>query len=282
MGNILLGWPNRIDAATLSGGSWNASLPLANLQTSEQAVVARSTNATTGSTQFDIDLGATRSLRALALVNHNLSQAATWKVSLGTSSGGSQVYAGSFQSAWALTFSEGGIEWEANNWWGAGVGDEYTGHPFIAPFILSASYDARYVRVEISDATNAAGYVQIGRVYVGGGFVPTYNAAYGLQDSWVDLSSIESADNGALFATPRRRQRRTRFELGYLSLDEGAILYELARRQGTVYEVLYLPDSADYQAAQRYGYLGRLRELQPLEYPYPRARATAFEVEELL
>lgn len=282
MANLLLGWPNRIDVATLSGGSWNASLPLNNLKTRELAVVARSANATTGSTQFDIDLGATRSLRALALVNHNLSQAATWKVSLGTSSGGSQVYAGSFQSAWALTFAEGGIEWEANNWWGAGVGDEYTGHPFIAPFILAASYDARYVRVEISDATNAAGYVQIGRVFVGGGFVPTYNAAYGLQDSWVDLSSTESADNGALFATVRRRQRRTRFELGYTSLDEGAILYELARRQGTVYDVLYLPDLADYQVAQRYGYLGRLRELQPLEYPYPRARAIAFEVEELL
>jgi hypothetical protein len=282
MGNLLIGWPNRIDASTLSGGTWSTSLPLNNIKSQELALVARSTAATTASTQFIADLGTTRSLRAFALVNHNLSQNATWKVSLGTTSGGAEVYAGSFQAVWALTFAEGGIEWEANNWWGAGVGDGYTGHPFIAPYLLPASYDARYVKVEIDDTTNSAGYVQIGRAFIGGGFVPTYNASYGLQDAWTDLSTAQRSDSGAVFSTKRRRARQTRFALNYTSLDEGAILYEIVRRQGTVYDVLYLPNVSDYQAAQRYGYLGLLRELSALEYPYPNARAMAFAVEEML
>jgi hypothetical protein len=282
MGNLLIGWPNRIDASTLSGGTWSTSLPLNNIKSQELALVARSTAATTASTQFIADLGTTRSLRAFALVNHNLSQNATWKVSLGTTSGGAEVYAGSFQAVWALTFAEGGIEWEANNWWGAGVGDGYTGHPFIAPYLLPASYDARYVKVEIDDTTNSAGYVQIGRAFIGGGFVPAYNASYGLQDAWTDLSTAQRSDSGAVFSTKRRRARQTRFALNYTSLDEGAILYEIVRRQGTVYDVLYLPNVSDYQAAQRYGYLGLLRELSALEYPYPNARAMAFAVEEML
>lgn len=281
----MLGWPNRIDAATLSGGSWLSSLPLNNLKTMELAAVARSSNDATASTQFIADLGQARSLRAVALANHNLSAAATWKVSLGTTSGGSEVYAGSFQGAWSLSFAEGDIEWEADNWWGAGVGDEYQGHPFMAVYLFSTagvSYDARYVKVEISDTSNSANYVQIGRCFIGGGFIPTINMSLGLQDSWAELSSAEYADNGAKFSTNRRRQRQTNLLLDHIPLSEGATLYEMVRRQGTVYDTLYVPDVADYTMTQRYGYLATMRQLSALEYPYVSRQSLAIALEEML
>ena len=73
MSNLFLGWPNRIDEAALSGGAWLSGLPLANLKERALSKVCRSVNASTGSTVIDLDLGRARSLRALALQNHNLS-----------------------------------------------------------------------------------------------------------------------------------------------------------------------------------------------------------------
>jgi hypothetical protein len=77
----LYGWPLYSDAGVtytpaLTGGSWEPLLPLTNLQDRRLAKVARSTDAAITSTKFDTDLGVTRALRLLALVNHNFSSAA--------------------------------------------------------------------------------------------------------------------------------------------------------------------------------------------------------------
>lgn len=125
-------------------------------------------------------------------------------------------------------------------------------------------------------------YVQIGRMFVGSGFSPDYNAAPGLQDAWSDLSAVEFSDSGAMFANARRRRRSVSFVLRALSHDESAIIHEMQRRLGTFGEVLYLPDPADYATSQRYGFIGRLRELSPIEYPWPRIRSAPFAIEELL
>jgi hypothetical protein len=71
--NITLGWNNRTDGGTLSGGSWLASLPLTNLQNRQVQKVARSSNTAVSSTQFQIDLGQARNIGVLALVVHNIS-----------------------------------------------------------------------------------------------------------------------------------------------------------------------------------------------------------------
>jgi len=78
MSNILLAYNNRADAATFSGGSWVASgdVALANLGTKDLGELARSSSAAVTSTRFRFDLAASRSLRALGLLNHNLSTAA--------------------------------------------------------------------------------------------------------------------------------------------------------------------------------------------------------------
>lgn len=73
MSNITLAWQNRTDEGTLSGGSWLATLPLTNLQNRQVQKVARSSAATTASTQFQIDLGQSRTIGVIALVVHNIS-----------------------------------------------------------------------------------------------------------------------------------------------------------------------------------------------------------------
>lgn len=81
MANIFLAWQNRVDEGTLSGGSWNASLPLTNLQNRQVQKVARSTNATVASTQFAINLGQAQAIGVVALVVHNISVSGYYRVS---------------------------------------------------------------------------------------------------------------------------------------------------------------------------------------------------------
>jgi hypothetical protein len=51
---------------------------------------------------------------------------------------------------------------------------------------------------------------------------------------------------------------------------------------GTLDEVLYVPDPADAAHSQRYGFLGHLRQLSPIEYPFVLKRSIAFELGEKL
>lgn len=85
MANCLFGWPVYSDVGvtyspSLSGGSWLAALPLANLQDRRLAKVARSTNDAQASTMFEVDLGVARAVRLVGLPVHNLSTAAKWRV----------------------------------------------------------------------------------------------------------------------------------------------------------------------------------------------------------
>lgn len=281
-GNLFLAYPNRIDAATLTGGSWAAALPLNNLKTSQITQVARTSDDALASTKFSADLGTARSLRAFALVNHNLSQSALWKVKLGTTSGGAELLDTGWVSVWQMAFDTDLLMWESPSWW-IGIGsDEYLGHPFAAIQCLTDWYEARYVTIEIDDTTNPAGYVQIGRAMIAGGVMPTVNAAYGLRDSWKDYSSMQRAESGAAWPIARRRARSVEFVLEWLSLIEAATLHEMQRMLGTVGEVLYVFDSTDAEATQRYGFLGRLRELSPIEYPFPRYKKMPFAIDEVM
>lgn len=72
MANVFLAWQNRIDSASLSGGSWSAGLPLANLQSPVIQRVARSSSASTAATQFLVDLGVARPIGVMALIAHTI------------------------------------------------------------------------------------------------------------------------------------------------------------------------------------------------------------------
>ena len=82
--SIVIGYLNRIRSAVLTGGSWLAAAPLTELQTRSRARCARSSNALTTSTQFDIDLGSAMACQGFAIPNHNASSAAQWRITAGT------------------------------------------------------------------------------------------------------------------------------------------------------------------------------------------------------
>lgn len=75
MGRPIIGFPNLIDDATLTGGSYESTLPRANVADRRPKVVARTTDDATASTQFDADLGSGKRVDMAALFGHNISLA---------------------------------------------------------------------------------------------------------------------------------------------------------------------------------------------------------------
>jgi len=277
--NIGIGYRNRAETGvTITGGSWLAALPASNMLTADRADVARSTNALTTSTLVDIDLGQLRELRAFALAGHTISQAGTWRVRLGTSSGASDVWDSSGQAAWYLPFTSP-EEWEAPNWWGL-TQQDYMGHPYAAMIVAPRAYQARYLRISIDDTTNAIGYVQVARLWAGDLWQPALNAIQGLQHGWADLSNVDRSAAGSPLVNRRRRYRTASLQYVALSPDEAAAAAEIKRRAGIAGEVLYVPEPMDYQFTQRYGFIGRLSSTPALQWSGWRLHSTAFELEE--
>lgn len=284
-GNVFLGWPNRLadTGTTLSGGSWLVALPLNNLLDRTPTVIARSSNTLLASTQFDMTLTESRVLKSFALVNHNLSLSATWRIKLGTSLGASDVYDSGALQVWRMSFDSDLLEWESNSWWEGDYDDDYIGHPFAAIHLAGSTPSARYLRIEINDTTNPAGYIQIGRLFAGSGITPIYNMGYGMSDTWENASVAETSIGGSEYFDVRRSNRAVKFTLGTLNQDaEFKYFYEMQRRLGTTGEVLYLPDQTDMTACQMTGFVGRLRQLAAFEYPYYKFRSLGFEIKELL
>lgn len=258
---FILAYPNLVtESVSFSGGSWLATAPASNVGTRALADTARSTDASTPFTKIIIDHGSAKSARALAICRHNLSSAATITWKRGTTSGASDVADSGAIAAWRFTPYA------------------YDGALYDAQILMSAATSARYELIEISDATNTDNYVEIGRVFIGPVFESTYNPSYGLRDKHEDLSTIAIADGGADWITERRRSRAVSFALNWLSLSEGDTVHEMEQILGTTGEVLYLPYTDTPARMQRYGMLGRMRELSGIEYPQSLTRGKGFEI----
>lgn len=260
---FILGFPNRMDdAPTVSGGSWLAAAPVTNVGTWPLAETARSSDATTASTKIQVDHGAAVTARALILMRHNLSSAATVTWKRGTTAGASDVVSSGAIAAWRFTPRA------------------YDGAVYDAQVLLGAEYSARYDTIEIDDTANTDGYVEVGRLMICPVFEPTYNPSFGLRDGHVEYSTKARTQNGADWVTPRRRLREVQFALNWLTLAEGRTLHEMQQMEGTTSEVVYLPYSDTPGDMQRFGLVGTLRELSGVEYPQTQTRGVGFAIDQ--
>lgn len=163
-------------------------------------------------------------------------------------------------------------------------GDEPTtwGSKYNALAVFDA-VSARYGTIEINDTANAAGYIAIGRLFMGGGIQPARNMGReSLASGRVDRSTQVEAVSGTLYGSARARQRQEDFELRWLTQTEADRIHEMQDEIGVLGEVVYVPDPADMAHSQRYGGLGLLRELSRIEYPFVNTRAVAVRWREKL
>jgi hypothetical protein len=288
MANLKLLWRNlaRLNHATLSGGSWQGALPLANLQNTVIAKVARSASLSLASTKINIDLGATAlGYDTVALVNHNLSSTALIRITLSNVSDYSVLsYDSGWLFAYAPLYAPDVLMWEEDNWYFGTVADDDLDkyqRTFFA--VLDPVQTARYARIEIDDGANADGYFQAGRMLLGQALTFSVNYDFGSGLGWVDDSVISRSLSGAIYADKRKKRRRFTFKSAFIS-DNTAYseVFEMQGLLGVSGEVLVIADADDTLNGFRRNFLGRLATLDAIEHYKADLNSAAFTIEELI
>lgn len=249
---------------TFSGGSWLTALPLSNLADRDLSFVARSSDDSQASTTILIDHGSAKAARVLQIVGHNLSSSATIRWDRGSTSGGTEVVSGTPQNVWAFTpLSYDGVQYQTS------------------PVVQASQTSARYEKITINDEYNEDGYIQLGYLWISTIWQPTYDMTYGIKDGIIDLSVKDRSDGGNLWVTRKRRLRTVSFALPRLSLTEGAQLHDFQVSLGITEPILYLPNITSAEEMQRFGMIGTLEEMSPIDYPYYANRSVGLTITEL-
>lgn len=226
--NVRLIYDNAADRATLAASpALVSTLPVTNLQDPSRSRPARTT-----STATQVITGGWSVLEmvgSMALSRHNLSSGATLQLELFSGAGltGSLL----FDSGEALAVSAFG--WGEFGWgmtgWGGSVFDSW---PDRFSNLYFTAVLARSFRLTIKDASNAAGYLQMGRLFLGPYFEPVSNMSYGLTCGPQEDSRQTRTDGGTLRTDPQGSYRHWSFDLDWVEPAERATLTEILRLKG--------------------------------------------------
>lgn len=259
MSNLILGYNNLIDTATLSGGSWLAQLPLTNLQNRLLSKAAWSTNDAAASTLINIDLGSAKAVRAFGAIKTNIS-----------GSGATYRLRGSDDNTFATSLYDSGTI-AAN----AQTPDLIIG--------LSSTITARYWRLEFVDTENVENAVKIGRLFIGPALAPADNYSFGAEIGYQSRTGVQSSLSGVDVFDFRLGRRLFSFAFDWLTAPEAYTqVLELQRICDISGELLLIVDPADTTYNQRRHYLGRLQQLSPIKNPYLTHHQAGFEVLEII
>lgn len=273
------------DAGSVSGGSWAASLPLANLRTQQPTEVARTTGLASTSTRFTVDMGAARPVGMFALVNHNLTGGSTVRFRLSNASDGSAPLIDVQGPGREPNVPFGTLPWGEFAW--DGYAAEVAPGGNITMFRANTPQSGRYIVVEIFDAANPDGYVEIGRFMAGLPFVPRYNMGYGAALSFVDPSTKTRSIGGALWCDAKAKWRRLSVSFPAMDrVDALGRVYDLQNNLGVTRELLVVYDPGEIGGIRaRRTLYGSLESLEPIVEDNPSVDApftTSITVEELI
>jgi hypothetical protein len=282
---IQFSFTNAADAATLSAGSWLAGAPLTNLQQDRLSLRARSTNDDAASTQLRIDLGSASALvRLVAFARHNMTPAATYRVTAGTTAGASNVYDSGTLDVWPAAYSSLDLAWEDPNFWtGQITAAEAEGYPISLIHNCGANIQARYWTIYFTDTANPDNYVELARLWMGVLWSPQRNYSHGAQFGWEARDVNEYSLGGALYSERRSPARVLRVTLKGLNATEAyGVILDAQRRLGTAGQFWVIPEPGDLARAHKRNFMAHFRKIDPITQALARLHENALELEEVL
>jgi hypothetical protein len=285
MANAFAGFGNLADRAVFSGGSFQATLPITNLNLRQLGLVARTTDLAYASTVIEFDLTSLEQIRAVALVNHNLSFDAQYRLTIAeTSDLLNPTHVSDVEYVWPGVYRTEDLDFEAENWWsGQYLLREIAATRPLLPIVLASAIWGRFGKLELFDSGNSAGFVQAGRPFIGGGWQPVRNMLGGAGIGFSTSTTSEEAASGALFFDRKTSRREVQFTIDSMTDDEAmAGPFEMMRQMGIDGEVLFCWDPADLKHALRRTFLGHLRELSPIQYPWHNRGVVPVAIQELI
>lgn len=280
---MLLGGP-KSDQAALSGGSWQPLLPLANLQDPRLRKVARSTDLALASTKFFIDLGGVETFRAIVAGPTNLRRSFGYRIR----NYEDETYAAvGYDSGWITTATRidyGTLPYGAPYWWDGLVPypDTTRSGPSII-HIFDENVAARFWSIEIDADGNPDGFVDIGRLFMAGHYVPSLNYGYDRNSfSYADNTLRATTLNGASIERERVNPREFQFGLDLLPEAEAfGVLLPFVRETGFANEVFVIPDPDDATHMQDRSFFAKIRQMDALTQAMFGRASTGFQLREI-
>ena len=247
------------------------ALAIENTQNSLRSRVWRSANLATQVITGTI----TAEASGFAIARHNFSALATVQLVLKKSA--------------AVVYDSGAVEVGQTvpaGTWRAGI-DAYGG-----------TYDARFetqiyskwfaptafdeYEITITDATNPAGYMQFGQLFLGLSFEPAYGMSYGMQMQWLEQTEHQRTDGGSLRSEgTHAKHRRISFALDWLGdADRRTVLGDFLSvgKRGDVFLSAY-PETGGMLEIEHAFVCKRMDDLR-FGHPFAYNWASAFNFEE--
>lgn len=195
---------------------------------------------------LDINLGSAQSIGLVALLAETLA------------GGTVTITAGAAQGA--TTYNSGALS-------------VYSGADFAHTF---AAVSHQWWRITVS----AAG--TIGRVFIGPRYRPAYNIDWSRSIQIESRTQVSESLDGQEFFESRPSRRVWRAKFSWLNDAEAFQWYAIQQAQDVSGEVYLIDDDADTTYRGQRNFLGRLRTLDAIEYPYLSTHAVGLEIAELL
>lgn len=274
MANLRILYDNLADrAASLTANTEAGTLVAANLLTDIKTEVHR----TTGTTAiYTLTWAAAQTFNMALLAFCNLTAAATIKAQVYTNVAdpGPALDTGALTAAGYAPYVPDGGSIGVNGFpYGA----------FVNAPIYFASTPGKKLVITVSDAGNAAGYIEAGRIACGAYWSPASNAGYGHQLSPKSNTQPKRSNAGDLRTERRPVSRGLRLDLSRITLAaDRATLYEILRGNG-MYRAVFLslfPCDADAALEQAHQIYGRLND-SALSHPSFGLYAAPLEIEEI-
>ena len=263
MSNIILGYGSVIaNAGTLTGGTYEATLPLTNARTDILAAVARTT--TDAEITVTIPFTTNQEVGCIAICNHNFSADAQVAFVV-KNSGGTLIASGTIKPRINTTRNS------------------------ILTFWLEANVTTcQSIEITITDTSNPDTYLEFGHIFVGKQFEVSVNAEYGaLSNGVADMGSNTFTKNGVKFSDVRQKLRTATFTLAWLDETESLEVINMKQLCGITSPIVYGLSRPTYAALvpdeknSAFTFIGVMSELDALSATNFQCYSTQFQIKEL-
>jgi hypothetical protein len=246
--------------ATPVPGQW--SKPLTNL--TDAAIIskpARCTNpANLAASQFTLDTGRRSPISFVALLAHTLQATALYRL---TYASDAAFTVGAETTGWLPVvpriFDTALLDWEDPNYWsGRPTERELAAYGRNIIVSIEPAWSGRYLKVEIDDTGNPAGYFDLGYLFVANAFTPPFNFSRGAVQGLEFRTLADEAPSGHMVFEWRKSRRNHSIPFDTMTKEGWAQLYDLSVLNGPVSPVLFVPTLNDPKNMFREVFLGRL------------------------
>lgn len=242
---------NLVQAAVLDEGVWLASLPLDNVKDASRYVGAPArcpTPADLSASKLRATLPSSKAVSLIALLFHNLSLAAKYRVTIAGDDGNlaTPIWESGWVTVYPIIYGDEELVWEDDNFWTGQLAEEdldlVPRHLWIP---LPAEYPTTAIRIELDDTTNPDGFIDIGGLLLARPFSTEMNFDRGRELAAIGRTLTDEAPSGRRLHEQRRSRRSLMVTWSRLQDSEVQRLFGAGLTAGSSEPVFILPDVDD-------------------------------------